>query len=52
LISPVFSFHGKAETLLRYLEPDLKFWKISIKEDWRCRTKVVRSPRNVRNEMD
>ena len=42
LVSPVFSFHDTTELLLRYLEPDLEIWKISINEDWRCGIKIVR----------
>lgn len=42
LVSPVFSFHDTTESLLRYLDPDLEVWKISINEDWRCGIKIVR----------
>ena len=42
LVSPVFSFHDTTELLLRYLEPDLEIWKISINEDWRCGIKIIR----------
>ena len=42
LVAPVFSFHDSTELLLRYLEPDLEVWKISINEDWRCGVKVLR----------
>jgi len=42
LVAPVFSFHDSTELLLRYLEPDLEVWKISINEDWRCGVKVMR----------
>jgi hypothetical protein len=42
LVSPVFSFHDSTESLLRYLEPDLEVWKISINEDWRCGVRLMR----------
>jgi len=42
LISPVFSFHDSTESLLRYLDPDLEVWKISINEDWRCGVRALR----------
>ncbi len=42
LVAPVFSFHDSTELLLRYLEPDLEVWKISINEDWRCGVRVMR----------
>jgi len=42
LVAPVFSFHDTTELLLRYLEPDLEVWKISINEDWRCGIRIVR----------
>jgi hypothetical protein len=42
LVSPVFSFHDSTETLLRYLDPDLEVWKISINDDWRCGVKIMR----------
>ncbi len=45
LISPVFSFHDSTELLLRYMEPDLEVWKISINEDWRCGVKILRRMR-------
>jgi len=45
LISPVFSFHDSTELLLRYMEPDLEVWKISINEDWRCGVKIMRRTR-------
>ena len=42
LVAPVFSFHDSTELVLRYLEPGLEIWKISINEDWRCGVKIVR----------
>jgi hypothetical protein len=45
LISPVFSFHNSTESMLRYLEPDLEVWKISINEDWRCGVRILRRTR-------
>ncbi len=42
LVSPVFSFHDSTESLLRYLEPELEVWKISINDDWRCGVKIMR----------
>ena len=42
LVAPVFSFHDSTDLLLRYLEPGLEVWKISINEDWRCGIKVLR----------
>jgi hypothetical protein len=42
LVSPVFSFHDTTELLLRYLEPDLEVWKISVNEDWRSGVKILR----------
>jgi hypothetical protein len=42
LVAPVFSFHDSTEVLLRYLEPDLEVWKISINEDWRSGVRVLR----------
>jgi hypothetical protein len=45
LVSPVFSFHDTTECLLRYLDPDLEVWKISINEDWRCGVRILRKAR-------
>jgi hypothetical protein len=45
LVSPVFSFHDSTEILLRYLDPDLEVWKISINEDWRCGVRILRKIR-------
>jgi len=42
LVSPIFSFHDTTESLLRYLDPDLEIWKISVNEDWRCGVKIIR----------
>jgi hypothetical protein len=42
LVSPVFSFHDSTESLLRFLDPDLELWKISINEDWRCGVRIMR----------
>ncbi len=42
LVSPIFSFHDSTESLLRYLEPDLEVWKISVNNDWRCGVKIMR----------
>jgi hypothetical protein len=42
LISPVFSYHDSTELLLRYLDPNLEIWKISINEDWRCGVRILR----------
>jgi hypothetical protein len=42
LVSPIFSFHDSTELLLRYLEPDLDIWKVSINDDWRCGVKILR----------
>lgn len=42
LVSPVFSFHDTTENLLRFLDPELEVWKVSINEDWRTGVKVVR----------
>jgi hypothetical protein len=42
LVSPVFSFHDSTESLLRYLDPGLEVWKISINEDWRSGVRVLR----------
>ena len=42
LVSPVFSFHDTTESLLRYLDPDLEIWKISVNEDWRSGVRIVR----------
>jgi hypothetical protein len=42
LVSPVFSFHDTTELMLRYLEPDLEVWKISVNEDWRSGVKILR----------
>jgi hypothetical protein len=42
LVAPIFSFHDSTEMLLRYLDPDLEVWKISINEDWRCGVRVIR----------
>jgi hypothetical protein len=42
LVSPVFSFHDTTECLLRYLDPGLEVWKISINEDWRFGIKIMR----------
>jgi hypothetical protein len=51
LVSPVFSFHDTTESLLRYLEPDLEVWKVSINEDWRCGVKIVRRIRYTCGEL-
>lgn len=45
LVSPVFSFHDSTERLLRYLEPGLEVWKVSINEDWRCGVKIMQRNR-------
>jgi hypothetical protein len=45
LVSPVFSYHDSTESLLRYLDPDLDVWKISINEDWRCGVRVLKKVR-------
>jgi len=42
LVSPVFSYHDSTELLLRYLDPNLEVWKISINEDWRCGIRILR----------
>jgi hypothetical protein len=42
LVSPVFSYHDSTELLLRYLDPGLEVFKISINEDWRFGVKVLR----------
>jgi hypothetical protein len=42
LIAPIFSFHDSTELLLRYLDPDLDIWKISINNDWRCGVRILR----------
>jgi len=45
LVAPVFSFHDTTESLLRYMEPGLEIWKISINEDWRCGVRIIRRVR-------
>ncbi len=45
LVSPVFSFHNSTEWLLRFLDPDLEVWKISINEDWRRGVRILRRVR-------
>jgi hypothetical protein len=52
LVSPVFSFHDTTESLLRYAEPDLEVWKISINEDWRCGVRIIRKIRYKCSELD
>jgi hypothetical protein len=52
LVSPVFSFHDTTESLLRYLEPDLEVWKISINEDWRCGVGIIRRIQYLCEELD
>ena len=52
LVAPVFSFHDSTEVLLRYLDPDLEVWKISINEDWRCGVKVMRRIQYRCDRMD
>jgi hypothetical protein len=42
LVSPIFSYHDSTELLLRYLDPNLEVWKISINEDWRCGVRTLR----------
>jgi hypothetical protein len=42
LVSPIFSFHDSTESLLRFLNPDIEIWKISINEDWRCGVRILR----------
>jgi hypothetical protein len=42
LISPVFSFHDSTESILRFLDPKIEVWKISVNEDWRCGVKILR----------
>ncbi len=41
LVSPVFSFHDSTERILRFLDPHLEVWKISINEDWRSGVRVL-----------
>lgn len=52
LVSPIFSFHDTTERLLRYLDPELEVWKISINEDWRCGVKIVRRVRYRCKELN
>lgn len=52
LVSPVFSFHDSTEMLLRYLDPDLEAWKISINEDWRYGVAVLRRIRYRCGELE
>ncbi len=52
LISPVFSYHDSTELLLRYLDPELEIWKISINEDWRCGVKILRRIQYRCNELE
>ncbi len=42
LVSPIFSFHDSTERVIRYLDPDLDIWKISINGDWRCGVTILR----------
>jgi len=42
LVSPVFSFHDTTELLLRYLDPEIEVWKISVNENWRSGVRIVR----------
>jgi hypothetical protein len=48
LVSPVFSFHDSTESLLRFLNPDIEIWKVSINEDWRCGVRIMRRARYER----
>lgn len=42
LVSPIFSFHDSTELLLRYLDPELDIWKVSINNEWRCGVRILR----------
>jgi hypothetical protein len=48
LVSPVFSFHDSTESLLRFLNPEIEIWKVSINEDWRCGVRILRRVRYER----
>jgi len=52
LISPIFSFHDSTELLLRYLDPDLDIWKVSINNDWRCGVRILRRQHYRCKELD
>jgi hypothetical protein len=42
LVSPIFCYHDTTEQILRFLDPEIEVWKISINEDWRCGVKILR----------
>ena len=52
LVSPIFSYHDSTELLLRYLDPNLEVWKISINEDWRCGVRTLRRVQYRCNELE
>ncbi len=41
LVSPVFSFHDSTERVLRFLDPDVEFWKVAVNEDWRSGVRIL-----------
>jgi hypothetical protein len=45
LVSPVFSYHDTTEKVLRFVNPKIEVWKISVNEDWRCGVKILRRDR-------
>ena len=42
LVAPIFSYHDTTEQILRYFDPKIEVWKISVNEDWRCGLKILR----------
>jgi hypothetical protein len=52
LISPIFSFHNSTESMIRYLDPGMEIWKISINEDWRCGVKILRRIRYFCKDLE
>jgi len=45
LIAPIFSYHDTTEQILRFVDPKIEIWKISVNEDWRCGVKILRRMR-------
>ncbi len=45
IVSPVFSFHDSTERVLRFLDPNVEFWKVAVNEDWRSGVRILRRTR-------
>jgi hypothetical protein len=51
LVSPIFSYHDTTEQILRFVDPKVEVWKISVNEDWRCGVKVLRRTRIIGGKL-